>query len=294
MKTQIILSIIDAFVITLILTVFTYISKKITLTSFLSESKEKGNYTKKKKESSESQMKWFLVSFPIIIVIIYGIYLLDFPVVFFFFAVFYLGYVITIPSLFFSLDLAKKYQILSSLCFMALPVFYFFTNFYGMSLILNRILFNLLTISFCFTVLVTSFKEIDLNDKFVLLFFVILFIYDIIAVGSGLLVEVVKAVGRQAQKTGFWLFPPIILILPGSPSFLWFGLGDLFLLGIAFIKIEHNKHLFLLISLLFPILAVTFFVVQTMKIPLPASFLGFISFLALKYLEKNKEEENNF
>lgn len=282
-------SIMSTGILSILLVIYAILSKKLKLEDFsfiTGEEFSEKERREKEEELTKKQLKWLLIMFPSTVIILYTLYRIGFPILLIFFGIFYLGYAIAIPFLAFSVKTKKKNQYIF-LFPLVFPLLFFLSYTLGAPSFVIFSFFNLMTITYCFTILMTTFKNMKISNRFFLLFFIIIFVYDIIAVGSGILIEMVKGIESGAQRRGMWMLPPIFLILPGS---LWLGMGDLFLLGIVFIRIGKTENLIILLILMFPVFLVTFFIVLHYAIPLPASFLGLVSFLGLKLLRKRNKQ----
>lgn len=290
---EVIFSIINALIVSLLLSVYMILSNKIKfknllLSADIEEKEGRKSEVDREEELTKEQLKWILVTLPIILTVMYGLSKLGFPVIYLFFGIFYLAFFVAIPTFVFSLDFKKNVQYPLTLSLLSLPAFFMLSNFLNAPKFVIFTLFNSLTITLCFAVLMTSFQGLEINDRLFLLFFVGVLVYDIIAVGSRILVNLVEGVIGEAGEVGLWLFPPIFIMLPGS---VLLGLGDIFLLGLVVIKLKKIRNLLRLLSILFPALTLTFFTVLYPGTPfpaLPASFLGFVAFLVLRHW-KNEE-----
>ncbi|NIQ05537.1 MAG: hypothetical protein GWO20_07365 [Candidatus Korarchaeota archaeon] len=287
------LSVVNALILSALLFVYTFLSRKIRLdSSILFGESERSDLNEvelneRKEEMTKKQLKRILIMLPTMLLIIYGLYWVGFPIIFIFFGMSYLAFFLAVPSLIFLLDLPRELQYLLTLCMSFFPVAYILMSFFKVPTVITFLFYNFITLTLCFSVLLLTFSEVGLNDKIFLQFFVLILLYDIIVVwGVGILVEIVQEVGREAQREGMWLFPPIFLILPGPSTPVFLGLGDIFLLGLVFIKIKRWKNLLFLLLFLFPIFILTFSTVFLFDLALPASFLGVASFLFLKFLRK--------
>lgn len=292
-QVSLLLSVVNALILSALLFVYTFLSRKIRLdSSILFGESERSDLNEAeldewKEEMTKKQLRGILIMLPTMLLIIYGLYRLGFPIIFIFFGISYLAFFLAVPSLIFLLDLPREGQYLLTLCMSSFPIAYILTSFFKAPTIINLLLYNFITLILCFSVLLLTFGEVGLNDKIFLQFFVLILLYDIIVVsGTRILVEIVEDVVGEAQREGMWLLPPILVVLPGPSTPVLLGLGDIFLLGLVFIKIKKWKNLVLLLLFLFPIFTLTFSTIFLFDLALPASFLGVASFLFLKFLRK--------
>lgn len=284
-------SIIDSLIVSSILIFYTVLSKRTEVKNldFFVE-KGKGASEEQRKDSKEEltkrQLKWTCIMLPTLLLAIYGLFLLGFPIIFFFFGMFYLAYVVSLPTLVFSTDLSLKKKYLFTFVPLTFPITYFLASVLTVPSFVTIFLYNLVTVTLCFAIVMNAFNTVEIDDKFFLIFFTAIFVYDIIAVGSGVLVNIVREIGSEAQGGRSWLFPPIFLILPGKAGPVYLGLGDIFLLGFVFIRVRSLRNLVFLLSVISPFIAFTFLIVSLFQIPLPASFLGFAAWIVLRLLRK--------
>lgn len=295
------LSIIDSLIVSAILISYSLLSKRIevkNLDFFVERGEEDSEEQREdsKEELAKQQLKWTCIMLPTVLLIIYGLFLIDFPIIFFFFGMFYLAYVVILPTLAFSTGLSLKKKYFFAFIPLTFPIAYFLASFLTVSSFVTVCLYNLVTVTLCFAVIMNAFNTIEIDDKFFLVFFAAILVYDIIAVGSGILVDIVREIGSEAQGGRSWLFPPLFLILPGKTGSIYLGLGDIFLLGFVFIRVRSLRNLVFLLSVISPFIAFTFLIVSLFHIPLPASFLGFAAWIVLRLLweknQKTRKKEN--